>query len=326
VAAETPSRRNDALSVRNYSSIPSSIDQYVHPTIPGSATPTFPLDTGTQAQKDIRFWKEYIDEVLGLQQYGYGSWTNSGTTVTYAVYSNISAKTGYKGYFSWNSSAAATGIWPSPNGLAAYVADSSGMYGQYVPGSTSPAYDSRYMNYRDNPRRPSLEFWFGPMTMVDFISNMNMARWWMPGTAHEAPTWQCKAGVQAAINDIKTNHPNDLISLISFSTPQGYTPSLPGELQDGSYNSVRSPLGRNYNQIINSLYFAPEVLQTGNEISPYDTAITDVPRAVGGTCYAMGFMLAYNQFSRGTADATLRTFATAPAPVGQAGGLGPRRS
>jgi hypothetical protein len=87
---------------------------------------------------------------------------------------------------------------------------------------------------------------------------------------------------------------------------------------------VRSPLGKDYNKIVNSLYFAPEVLQTNSEITPYDPGIADVPRAVGGTCYAMGFMLTYNQFSRGTADSTLRTFASAPAPQGQAGGLGRR--
>ena len=29
----------------------------------------------------------------------------------------------------------------------------------------------RYMEYDDNPKRPKLHFWFGPMTMVDFLGN-----------------------------------------------------------------------------------------------------------------------------------------------------------
>jgi len=304
-----------------YSSIPSSINSSVHPAIPGSTTPTYPLPTGTQAQKDLRFWKEYIDEMLGVQQSGYGSTTNGGTTVKYATYAYKGNMTGYVDQFGWNSGASPTGVWPSTAGLSTYI-NAVGTGNATVQALLN---DSRYLDYRDNPKRPSTQFWFGPMTMVDFISNMNMARYWMPGTAHEAPTWQCKAGVQAAIDDIKINHPNDLISLISFSTPVGYTPTLPGVLQAGAYNAVRSPLGQNYNQIINSLYFAPEMFANPAspvEMSPYDTTITDVPRAYGGTCSAMGFMLAYNQFSKCTSDATLRTFATSPAPYGQAGGLG----
>jgi hypothetical protein len=302
-----------------YSSIPSSIDTYVHPAIPGTTTPTFPLPTGTQGQKDVRFWKEYIDEMLGLQQGGHGSWTNSGTTVKYATYSYIGNMTGYVDEFAWNGTSAATGIWPSVAGLTSYITSSGNATAQNVIN------DTRYMDYRDNPKRPSLQFWFGPMTMVDFIGNMNMNRYWMPGTAHEAPTWQCKAGVQAAIGDIKVNHPNDYISLIAFSTPVGYTPTLPGVLQAGAYNAVRSPLAQNYTQIVNSLYFAPEmmppIVTQNTEISPYDAAITDVPRAFGGTCAAMGLMLAYNQFAQGASDSTLRSYSTT-GPNGQAGGLG----
>jgi hypothetical protein len=64
------------------------------------------------------------------------------------------------------------------------------------------------------------------------------------------------------------------------------------------------------------------VANTDTEIHPYHPAINDVPRSIGGTCYAMGLMLAYNQFARPAADNELRTFASAPALYGQAGGLG----
>src|SRR5262249_8052172 len=160
------------------------------------------------------------------------------------------------------------------------------------------------------------------MTLVDFLGNMNVgARQWMPGTITEAPMWQCKAGVQAALKDIRSNHPNDLVSLVSFSKPAGYSPSTGSELQPGTYNSARSARGRNYNKMTNSLYFATSVAATGTEIHPYDPNMSDVPKSIGGTCYAMGLMLAYNQFSRGAGDADLRAFASSPAPPGQAGGL-----
>jgi hypothetical protein len=53
----------------------------------------------------------------------------------------------------------------------------------------------------------------------------------------------------------------------------------------------------------------------------YDPENNEVPRADGSTCPAMGFMLAYNQFS---SNSSLRTHAPAPAPFGEAGGLGRR--
>ena len=61
-----------------------------------------------------------------------------------------------------------------------------------------------YMNYNDNPMRPLLGFWFGPMTMIDFLGNYNL--WytgtapycshfcWWPGTCHESPAVRLQAG------------------------------------------------------------------------------------------------------------------------------------
>jgi hypothetical protein len=97
----------------------------------------------------------------------------------------------------------------------------------------------------------------------------------------------------------------------------------------GSYDTVLAPLSRDYNFMINSLYFPPLITgqrknnQPLTEISPYDAEMANVPRPIGGTTPAMGFMLAYNQFSRGAQDSDLRTFAGGSStPYGQAGGLG----
>jgi hypothetical protein len=238
-----------------------------------------------------RFWKDYIDYVLGLYQNGSSSWQI------------ITQNTGYGNDFNWSDSVTPTAVYAKP-----------------TTGSP-PA----YMDYRDNPQRPRLHFWFGPMTMVDFLGCYNM--WgstsyqkyvWWPGTAHEAPLYPCKLGIQAALRDCQTNHPNDVVTLIMFSVPNN---SSGAGTYGGRFNRVRAPLGRNYPRMIDSLWFPPSTIDNpGTEIRPYDYANNiEVPRAMGGTCYSMGFMQAYNQFSGNT---SLQSYNPSPAPTGDAGGLG----
>src|SRR5262249_4715318 len=247
-----------------YDAIPSTIDNSTFP-------PTDP---------NQRFWKEYIDEVLGVQQ--------TGGTAGSPVYSVVTQYRGYGADFGW--------------GTLQVTAPPTG--------TTPPS-----MNYLDNPQRPRVHFWFGPMSLLDFTGNYNLGRFWWPGTMHESPTWQCKIGMQAALADIQINHPNDLVAQIFFSSPKTvYNGS-------GFYNQARAPLGLDYTRMQNSLWFSPRVIASKTpEIRPYDNGgldILDVPRANGGTCYSMPLMLAYNQFSGNTA---LQTYAKSPAPAGQAGG------
>ncbi len=259
-----------------YTAIPSTID-----------TSTFPPTDPNQ-----RFWKEYIDETLGLQQTG-----GSGSSPSY---SNTSSLSGYGADFSWGT-VATTGLpggWPT----------------------------TTYSTYTDNPKRPKLRGWFGPLTLIDFLgnynasdpSNNNSPRLWWPGTVTEAPTYQTKLGIQAALADTLQNHPNDNVGLVFFSSPRSSATAT------GYYNYTRVPLGRNQRLMVNSLWFSPKVISTNAEISLYNSSggqsgdIYDVPRANGGTCYSMALMLAYNQFSTNT---TLQTF-TANAATGTAGGLG----
>ena len=305
--------RMRAGGILYYDSIPDTIPTNVHP-----------IPTTGQLSRDQRFWKEFIDECLGFQQYG----TSTTSGVTYARYSDYSGKMGYGSYFNWPSRT--TAIYASGRGMEGLTMPVSGPTNswqeRYDP--ASPTFDSRFMDYRDNPCRPRTQFWFGPMNMVDFLGNIymnasttNRPRNWLPGTSHESPMWQAKRGVVSAINDIKQNHPNDMVSLIAFSLPTGYTPSM-ASLLSGTYNAVRSPLGRDYKKMVNSLYFPSVVASTNTEIHPYDPGMDDLPRAIGGTNPAYGLMLAYNQFSRGATAAQLQTFATAPAPLGTAGGFG----
>ncbi len=259
-----------------YTAIPSTIN-----------IATFPPPDPNQ-----RFWKEYIDEVLGVQQTG-GSGANP-------TYSNVSGKNGYGLDFSWGtvSTSGQPGSWPT----------------------------TTYINYLDNPQRPLLRCWFGPLTMVDYLGNYNASdpsnnngpRLWWPGTVSEAPTYQTKLGIQAALKDILVNHPNDNVSLIFFSSPRSSAGAT------GYYNTTPAPMGKNDRLMINSLWFSPKVISTNAEINLYNSSgastgdIYTVPRANGGTCYSMPLMLAYNQFS---ANPALVSY-TANASAGTAGGLG----
>ncbi len=90
----------------------------------------------------------------------------------------------------------------------------------------------------------------------------------------------------------------------------------------GFHNRAIVPLGRNYQQLKDSLWFPPTTVTGGvAEITPYSTDFTYVPRANGGTAPGMGFMLAYNQLSNSATN--LRLYASPSATYrGSAGGLG----
>jgi hypothetical protein len=175
------------------------------------------------------------------------------------------------------------------------------------------------MNYGDNPLRWKTKGWFGPLNFVHFLNNWNMNRWWWSGTCSEAPTFQCKLGMQAALSDIQNNHPNDNVGLVYFSTP------IYGQGQGGQWNTARSPLSHTstaFTYMKNVEWFHPWTLSnSGQEFTPYDSQKSDgnFPRANGGTCYAMGLMLAHDQLS---SSSYLQTATKPTSTPGLAGGLG----
>lgn len=254
--------------------------------IPNSISTSWP-----PSDPNERFWKDYIDYVLGVIESAGSDWD--------VITDGSSGYTGYGPDYTWGT----TQITSKPS----------------LP-------DTRYMDYRDNPRRPRTHFWFGPLTMIDFLGNYGMwyhsevspnaSRFcWWPGTCHESPMYACKLGVRAALNDIETNHPNNLVSLMMFSHPRS---SANG---DGRFNRPRVGLSRNYTRMQEALWYPPSTLgSSGATVRPYDSDNLDVPRAFGGTCYSMGLMQAYNQFSGNT---SLVNFNPAE-PAGDAGGNGRR--
>lgn len=253
--------------------------------IPSTISTSFPPTDLNQ-----RFWKDYIDYVLGLIQTGSNSWT--------IINNGSNGEGGYGRDFSW--------------GTVRITAKSS-----LVQSSGRP-----YMHYWDNPQRPRTHFWFGPLTMIDFLGNYNVwgsvspyaSRFcWWPGTCHESPMYACKLGIRAALTDISNNHPNDLVAMTFFSVPNE---SAGGT---GRFNRVRVGLSRDYTSMQDSLWYPPETINNASAtVRPYDSDNLEVPRAYGGTCYAMGLMQAYNQFSGNT---SLRTY-NPGAAAGDAGGNG----
>jgi hypothetical protein len=127
--------------------------------------------------------------------------------------------------------------------------------------------------------------------------------------------YACKLGIAAALNDMNNNHPNDQVSLIMFSTPK----TSSSDTSASRFNRVRVGLGQDFSSMQDSLWYPPATIGNVNAtVSPYDSNNLEVPRAMGGTCYAMGLMLAYNQFSSNT---SLQTYNTGQSS-GDAGGNG----
>lgn len=259
------------------------------------------INTASYPPTDMnqRFWKEYIDYCLGLVQTSSSAWT---------IVQGGGSSDGEGGYgvdYTW--------------GTVKITAKSS------LTASGSPA-TTPYMHYADNPKRPRLHFWFGPLSLVDFLGNYNLWNvvsptnsrfcWW-PGTCHESPMYACKLGIRAGLNDIKTNHPNDLVSLAMFSMPRTSASDTSG----GRFNRVRVGLGRDYDRMLEALWYPPSTIGNANAtVRPYDANNNEVPRAAGGTCYAMPLMLAYNQFSN---SSSLLSYNPGQ-PAGDAGGNGRR--
>jgi hypothetical protein len=275
-------------------------------SIPTAITGSWPNFGNT----DERFWVEFINYVFGFMQTGANSYTD------------ISNMVGYGNDFTWG------------------TVKISG-----VPSAT------QYMSYTDNPQRPNLRYWFSPMLLADYLQNYNLwantSGYFMKsaGDGYEAPLYTAHEAYLAAVNTMQNNNPNDWFTLINYSYPRtgstGADYTLGSNNVSGRYNCATCPLGTNYAYAQAALFFPLSTIKAdgsanSTEITPFDadpvtkvipsSNFVDVPRADGDTCFAMGLMLAYNQFAvTPSTDTTLRTFVTNTPitfPTGMAGGLG----
>jgi Flp pilus assembly protein TadG len=214
----------------------------------------------TYASQDQRFWKEYIDYAIGVWRDPLGNLQTPGHPAC-----SIGPD------FTW--------------GTVKISAPVSGY-------TTAP---TTRMHPQDNPQRPRHRFWFGPLTMIQFISDTGM----FPGTSHDVSMYPAKSGIAAALQDISNNHPNDLVSLLLFSRPH-----YSGEPAEVGRNSIPlTSLSRNYAGMLNAMYFPPN--SSSGDVLLYSADGLNSPRAHGdydaNTATDYGFMLAYNQFSSNSA-------------------------
>ena len=239
-----------AGNVLYYSSIPSDV--------PASAY-TWTNSNSAITNADQRFWKEYIDYVIGVWRDPNGNIQTPGNP--------------------------ACSIGPDFTAGSGRTPTMSGPDASYKSGY--PA----FIGINDNPKRPRHRFWFGPMTMIQFMSDTGL----FPGTTHDISMVAAKLGIAGALQDIQINHPNDLVSLCMFARP--HYSGEPSEVSD--FNIAQVPLTNNYTNLINALWYPPG--SSTSDVRPWDPNGMTTPRAHGdydaNTATDYGFMLAYNQFS-----------------------------
>lgn len=215
----------------------------------------------TITNSDQRFWKEYIDFCLG--------------------------------------------VWRDPTGAIQTPGNPSCSFGpDFACGDGSAVKitgpDTTYqgshtaVGVSDNPLRPRHRFWFGPITMIQYMLDTGL----VPGTFHDVSMAPAKLGIAGAITDIQNNHPNDLVSMMYYARP-----SFAGEPADaGTFDDPIISLGRSYSSMINALWYPPN--SSSSDVRPWDTNGSLTPRAHGdfdsNTATSYGLMLAYNQFSSAT--------------------------
>ncbi len=272
--------------VKYYSSIPTAI------------TGSWPNYGST----DQRFWKEFIDYVLGFYQTGANT------------YQDVSGMAGLGGDFTWG-----TPSLHSPPSKTQYMNYTD------IPSRGLQRFWFGPTNMVDYMHNYNMEGWVGSPYF-----------WMTPGDSYEAPSYSGKQGFLGAIQTMQSNHPNDWFTTITYSWPRN---SANGGF--GRFNTVRSPLGPNYAYAQAAMLFPFSTINAdgspnNTEVTPYDADpatgqipsanFVDTPRGDGDTCFAMALMLAYNQFATTLpADGTLRSYASsAPItfPTGMAGGMG----
>lgn len=212
-----------------------------------------------------RFWKEYIDFTLGVWRDPFGNIQHPG-----------SPSCSFGGDFTCGSSTGGQGVQITGP-------DAAG------PGGLV------FMNSLDNPKRPRHRFWFGGITMIQYLLDCGL----LPGTANDISMIAAKLGIAGAIQDIQNNHPNDQVALLFYSRP-----AFSGENVDiGQFTKPQAVLGRDYAGMINALWYPPN--SSASDVRPWDANGLQAPRAHGDYCSntatSYGLMMAYNQFSSSSA-------------------------
>jgi Flp pilus assembly protein TadG len=254
-----------------YSSIPSDITS-------GSNPYDWTQSNTSITDPDQRFWKEYIDFVIGV-------WKAPDGTINRPNMHAMSYGPEYQ--FGTLQITAPPATKPS-----------------YFPTTNPQIMPS--MDYQDNPPRPRHRLWFGPMTMIQFMMDSG----YMSGATYDSSMYPMKQGIANAINELSNNHPNDHVTLCPYCRPILSTDSA----GNGFFNTSLFNLSNDYT----SMQYAMWEPITTQGSSSSDARLWDsngnmnplIPRAHGdydsNTASQYGLMLAYNQYSGNT---TLQQYA-----------------
>lgn len=242
--------------------------------IPTSITTGQPTDH-TKANSLItntneRFWKEYIDYVIGV-------WRDPAGNIQHTNAPSCSLG----------------GDYTCGTGSATVNVQVTG------PDATTLSHTGMtFMSPTDNPKRPRHRFWFGPMTMVQFLSDSGR----LHGLTHDISMYPAKLGIQGAIQDASNNHPNDQVALVMFSRPTFNLAGAGGGADPagiGQFSAAQVSLTRKYTDLITALYYPPG--STNSDVNVFSSNGAQTPCAHGdynsNTCTNYGLMLAYNEFS-----------------------------
>ena len=277
---------------------------------PGSSTCSYGPDfTAGSASVSISgpdssiYFNGLINPTVTVTAGGSGYSSSSPPTVTFSAPASGTRATGTATVSSTTQAVTAITVTNAGSGYASAptITFSSGS-----AHATATLQTFTFMNPSDNPKRPRHRFWFGPMTMIQYMSDTGI----LPGVTTDISMLPAKLGIQGALTDIQNNHPNDMVSMLMFSRPH-----YSGEpVETGQFTYPVNSLGRNYTAMINSLWFPPN--SSSADVTPWDANGLNTPHAHAdydaNTATSYGLMLAYNQFS---SSATLQS-------SGQGGGLG----
>ena len=287
---------------------------FIPTDVPAAAYTWANANSGITSSPDpsVRFWKEYIDYVVGvwhdpngnLQSPGsptcsYGpdytaggpGLSTSGPDSTVYVNGLVNITNAGAGYTS-----APTVVFSAPTGSSRVTATGTATIaggkvtgitvtnlgsgytvmptitlngGGFTTRATAALQTFTFMTPTDNPKRPRHRFWFGPMTMVQFMSDTGI----LPGITTDISMLPAKLGIQGALTDIQNNHPNDLVSMLMFSRPH-----YNGEpIEAGQFTSPVSNLSKDYSTLIKTLWFPTN--SSTSDITPWDVNGLNTPHA-----------------------------------------------
>lgn len=160
-------------------------------------------------------------------------------------------------------------------------------------GTNNATLSNTHVHYQDNPKRGQNKYWFGAITMIQFMLDTGI----LPGTAHNISLYPGKLGIAGALKDIQTNHPADKVAYALYNRPVFSGATF------GAFTKPKWNLDNDYQSMIDALWYPPNSGSSGNvtDVRPWDNNAKEIARChgdfTGNTTSDFGFIMAYNILS-----------------------------